>query len=155
MTARRVGLTPTSRRTSSASGWMAPATSQNAAAETSPGTRSVTACTVSPPSTVTATAPSADPVRSTGTPRARSIRSVWSRVATDSRTVVRPSARNPASRIADFTCALGTGVVNVDRPERGTTDHGQGREGVVPAGVKLRAHRAQWFDDTSDRAAAQ
>ena len=41
MTARRVGLTPTSRRVSSASGWMAPATSQNAAAETSPGTRSV------------------------------------------------------------------------------------------------------------------
>ena len=103
ITARRVGLTPTSCRTSSASGWMAPATSQNAAAETSPGTRSVTACTDIPPSTVQATAPSARSVRSTGTPRARSIRSVWSRVATDSRTVVRPSARNPASRIADFT----------------------------------------------------
>ena len=49
--------------------------------------------------------------RSTGTPRARSMRSVWSRVATRSRTVVRPSARSPASRIADFTCADGTGVV--------------------------------------------
>ena len=103
MTARRVGLTPTSRRISSASGWMAPATSQNAAAETSPGTRSVTACTEP------LLRPSRPPrrprrsVRSTGTPRARSIRSVWSRVATDSRTVVRPSARSPASRIADFT----------------------------------------------------
>jgi hypothetical protein len=43
----------------------------------------------------------------------------------------------------------------LDRPERGTTDHGHGREGVVLAGVKLRAHRAQWFDDTSDRSAAQ
>ena len=35
------------------------------------------------------------PVRSTGTPRARSIRSVWSRVATASRTVVRPRPRAP------------------------------------------------------------
>ena len=43
MTARRVGLTPTPRSVSSASGWIAPATSQNAAAETSPGTRSLTA----------------------------------------------------------------------------------------------------------------
>ena len=41
MTARRVGLTPTPRRVSSASGWIAPATSQNAAADTSPGTRSL------------------------------------------------------------------------------------------------------------------
>ena len=38
-----------------------------------------------------------DPSRSTGTPRARSIRSVWSRVATASRTVV---ARRPAARPA-------------------------------------------------------
>ena len=58
MTARRVGLTPTSRSVSSASGWMAPATSQKAAAETSPGTRSSTACTAIPPSTVQATRPS-------------------------------------------------------------------------------------------------
>ena len=36
---------------------------------------------------------------------------MWSRVATASRTVVRPSARSPASRIADFTWALGTIVV--------------------------------------------
>ena len=111
MTARRVGLTPTSWMTSSASGWIAPATSQNAAAETSPGTCSAIAATALPPSTVQATEPSAASVRSTGTPRARSIRSVWSRVATASRTVVRPSARSPASRIADFTCALGTAVV--------------------------------------------
>jgi hypothetical protein len=110
MTARRVGLTPTSWRTSSASGWIALATSQNAAAETSPGTRSVTACTTTPPLTVQATEPSPVSARSTGTPRARSIRSVWSRVAIVSRTVVLPSARRPASRIADFTCALGTGV---------------------------------------------
>ena len=55
--------------------------------------------------------PSSLAARSTGTPRARSMRSVWSRVPTRSRTVVRPSARRPASRMADFTCADGTGVV--------------------------------------------
>ena len=43
----------------------------------------------------------------------------------------------------------------VDGPERGTTDHGQGREGVVPSGLEHRAHRAQRFDDTSHRTAAQ
>ncbi len=43
----------------------------------------------------------------------------------------------------------------LDRPERGTTDHGQGRKGVVPAGVEHGAHRAQRFDDTSHRAATQ
>ena len=112
MTARRVGLTPTPRSVSSASGWMAAATSQNAADETSPGTRSLTALTDIPPSRLIATGPPAPPVASvtTGTPRARNIRSVWSRVATASRTVVRPSARSPASRIADLTWALGTGV---------------------------------------------
>ena len=83
MTARRVGLTPTSRIRRSASGWIAAATSQKAAAETSPGTRSSIAAIVRPPSRVTATAPgrssaSAGASRSVVTPipRARSIRSV-------------------------------------------------------------------------------
>ncbi len=35
------------------------------------------------------------------------------------------------------------------------TDHGQWWKGVVPSGVKLGAHRAQRFDDTSDRTATQ
>ena len=75
--ARRVGLTPTPRIVSSASGWIAPATSQNAAAETSPGTRSLTACTVDPPSRLMATPPPGPSAATwTGTPRARSIRSV-------------------------------------------------------------------------------
>ena len=39
MIARRVGFVPTFRRVSSASGWIAAATSQNAAPEMSPGTR--------------------------------------------------------------------------------------------------------------------
>ena len=111
MMARRVGLTPTSRSVSSASGWIDAATSQNAAADTSPGTRWSIACTALPPSTDQAAPPSGSVARSTGMPRARSMRSVWSRVATRSRTVVRPSARSPASRIADLTCADGTGVV--------------------------------------------
>ena len=62
MTARRVGFTPTSCRTSSASGWIDPATSQKAAAETSPGTRSSIACTASPPRTVQLTGPSGPPL---------------------------------------------------------------------------------------------
>ena len=53
-----------------------PATSQKAAADTSPGTRWSIACTAPPPSTVQATPPSSSATRSTGTPRARSIRSV-------------------------------------------------------------------------------
>ena len=99
--------------------------------------------------------PSGPLPRSTGTPRARSIRSVWSRVAIDSRTVVRPSARRPASRTADFTCALGTGGGVVDGRQWGTTGHGQGREGIVLPGTEQRPHRAQRFDDTSHRTAAQ
>jgi hypothetical protein len=37
------------------------------------------------------------------------MRSVWSRVGAGSTTVVSPSAKSPASRIADLTCALATG----------------------------------------------
>ena len=155
MTARRVGLTPTSWMTSSASGWTAPATSQNAAAETSPGTCSSIAATALPPSLSRPPSHRPPSVRSTGTPRARSIRSVWSRVATASRTVVRPSARSPASRIADFTCALGTAVVySIARSGVRPTTVSGGRESLRRP-WSVGAHRAQWFDDTSDRSAAQ
>jgi hypothetical protein len=34
-------------------------------------------------------------------------------------------------------------------------DYGEGREGIVVSSVQLRAHPAQWLDDTSDRTAAQ
>ena len=129
MTARRVGLTPTSRRVSSASGWIAPATSQKAAAETSPGTRSSIACTDIPPCTVQATARPAHPSRSTGTPRRAEhpLRVVARRDRfADRRPAIRPK---PASRIADFTWALGTGVVKSMAPsgERPVTVRG-GRE---------------------------
>ena len=111
MMARRVGFTPTPSSVSSASGWIAPATSQKAAADTSPGTRSSTACTDRLPAPTRPRGPVVGLPRSTGTPLARSIRSVWSRVAMASRTVVVAARRaRPASRIADLTWALGTGV---------------------------------------------
>ncbi len=74
---------------------------------------------------------------------------------TASRTVVRPSARRAASRIADFTWALGTGVVQLDRAERRAADHRQRWQRIAVAGVELGAHRAQWLDDTGHRTASQ
>ena len=47
--------------------------------------------------------------RTTVAPASASISSVWSRVGAGSSTVVFPSAFSPASRTADFTCALATG----------------------------------------------
>jgi len=44
---------------------------------------------------------------------------------------------------------------DVDRPERGATDHRDRRKGVVRSGVERRTHRAQRLDDTSDRTASQ
>ena len=109
--ARRVGFVPTPRSVRSASGWMAAATSQKAAADGSPGTCSSIAATAEPPS-ISTTAPVAPSIQlRTAMPRARSMRSVWSRVATASWTLVVPLALSPASRIADFTWADGTGVL--------------------------------------------
>ena len=88
----------------------APATSQKAAPDGSEGTVSAIAAGSRGPSRRTVCAPSGPVVSSTAMPRARSIRSVWSRVATDSVTAVSPSAARPASRTADLTWALGTGV---------------------------------------------
>ena len=53
----------------------------------------------------------ARPSWSTRAPNSASASSVWSRVRTGSITDVTPSANSPASRTADFTCALGTGSV--------------------------------------------
>ena len=44
------------------------------------------------------------------TPKASSMRSVWSREVNGSTTVVGPSAYMPARRMADLTCALATGL---------------------------------------------
>ena len=131
---RRVGFTPTPRSDRSASGWIAPATSQNAAADGSPGHALVDALH---------RPPSLDLDRRRRRPRSASsdrhaprpehaLGVVSRRDRLANRRRARPP-RRPASRIADFTCADGTGVVPVDRPERGATDHGEGRKGIVPA----------------------
>ena len=94
--------TPSSR--TSESGNTSAATTRKAALEASPGTRTVVPRSGVPPMTL-----AESPSRSTGTPKAASMRSVWSRLAAGSRTVVRPSACRPASSTAVFTCALATG----------------------------------------------
>src|SRR5205823_4541007 len=80
------------------------ATTDGAAAETSPGTRISSKRSRPAGSTVTDAG-----LRRTRAPAASSISSVWSRVGAGSITVVAPSALRPASRIADFTCADATG----------------------------------------------
>ena len=71
----RVGLMPTPVSRSSASGWITAATIQNAAAETSFGTRIESGVSAAPGVSRTA-----GPSRSTRAPIAASMRSVWSRV---------------------------------------------------------------------------
>ena len=159
MIARRVGFTPTPRRVSSASRMDRPGDEPERGRRDDPRGR------------VSSTARTADRLRSTvqatGAPSAAvassdrhaRVPAACARCDRASRptpgTVVAPSAARPASRMADLTWALGTGVVIVDRPERGVADHGHGRQGVAPAGVDLGAHRAQRLDDTGDRTAAQ
>ena len=83
----RVGLTPTFRIVSSEPSTIAPATRKNAAEEISPGTRISTAYRSSGGSSVIVL-----PCVSTSTPKARNMRSVWSREGAGSITVVCPSA---------------------------------------------------------------
>ena len=73
MTPARVGLIPTPRMIISASGWMSPATIQNAALDISPGTNTSTAVS-SDGETLTES-----PSLVTDAPIADNIRSVWSR----------------------------------------------------------------------------
>ena len=102
----RVGFTPTRRTVTRASGTIRPATSRNAADEMSPGT-----CTAAPLSGPGCSVTVRVSGRSSRAPNARSITSLWSREGAGSRTVTGPSARSPARRIADFTCAEAIGVV--------------------------------------------
>ena len=129
---------------SSASGWIAPATSQNAAAETSPGTRSSIACTLVPPCTDQVTAPSRRPAlhgHAAGPQHPLRVVARRDRFA-DRRPSVRPQ---PASRIADFTWALGTGGGVVDGRERrrpvtvrGAGNRAVGRGGPPPSSAAAR-----------------
>ena len=93
--------------------------------------------------------------RSTGTPRARSIRSVWSRVATASRD--RRAAVRPKTGQQDRRLHLGArdGCRVVDGRERVSTGDGQRRPGIGVTGVEHRPHQAQRFDDTSHRTPTQ
>ena len=104
----RLGLSPTFSTVSSAPGVIAAATSQKAAELMSPGTSTVCPCRLEPGVTVTTVR--SGPLTSSCAPKARSIRSLWSRLWAGSITVVGPSAVRPASRIALFTWAEATGV---------------------------------------------
>ena len=159
MMARRVGFdADVARGVSSASGWIAPATSQNAAAETIGRDRSRRSRAPPPaPSTRTvcravgrrrlvdrrrpAPAASAPCGRASRPPRGPSSRR-------------RPAA--PASRIADLTWALGhrrrRSVIGAgsDRPVIAS-----GRRVAAARPCERRAHRAQRLDDTGHRPAAE
>ena len=103
----RVGLTPTPFSRRSLPSMMEAATSQNAAELISPGTSMDSGAE----SFFTARQETRFPSCRISAPKARSILSVWSREGNGSMTVVSPSARSPASRIADFTCALAIGIL--------------------------------------------
>ena len=127
----RRGLTPRSWIVTSLPGTSAAATSSGAADEKSPGTSTSSSRSAPAGPTVTDAG-----VRRTRTPAASSMRSVWSRVGIRSMTVVGPSALRPASRIADFTCALATsGSISIPRsaPEPRT------RSGAWPSVVSTSA----------------
>ena len=100
----RPGFNETPSMRTSESGRINAATTRKAALDTSPGTAMWTASRRARPRTLTDR-----PERSTGTPKAGSRRSVWSRLGAGSLTVVTPSASSPASSTAVFTCALATG----------------------------------------------
>ena len=109
--ARRDGLMPTPTSRSSASGWIAAATSQGIAAERSPGTSSERGAGRAGPWIVVTVPwpPSGERWRSMGTPIQASRRSVWSRVGPATVIRVSPSAESAARQTAPRSCALGTG----------------------------------------------
>ncbi len=84
----------------------APATTKKAEAEGSPGTVRSSGFRTDGRTVTTRPSPHGSTVMSA--PASASISSVWVRVVTASRTTVAPSAARPASRMADFTCALAT-----------------------------------------------
>ena len=101
----RPGLTPTLRRNRSDSGSSVAATTNGAAEEMSPGTSISLRRSASGGWIVTRARSGGRRARR----RPRSSRSVWSRVARGSITVVGPSASSPASSTQLLTCAEATG----------------------------------------------
>ena len=88
-------------------------------------------------------------------PRARSIRSVWSRVATASVTVVSPPAASAASRIADLTWALGTAVRHAIGESRARPVISSGRSVPPPRPAIVGAHRGQRLGHPAHRPPAE
>ena len=103
----RDGLTPTPSMHTWLPGTRVAATTQNAADEKSPGTSSSKAGNGRCFPAASVTVPGAI---ETGRPSHASIRSVWSRDAPGSATLVGPSACSPARRTAPFTWALAIGM---------------------------------------------
>ena len=102
----RVGLRPMPSRMRLESGKSAAAQRKNAAEEMSPGTVASMACSFCGPEMLTESME-----RVSVAPKARRASSLWSRVRTDSRTMVVPAVCSPARRTQVLTWALGTGVV--------------------------------------------
>ena len=105
--ADREGFMPTASNTICESGKSSAAHKKNAAEDRSPGTAASTAFSLCPPRIEIVPSP-----RSNSAPNARNACSLWSRVRTDSCSVVTPSAPSPANNTAVFTCALAIGVAN-------------------------------------------
>ena len=157
MMARRVGFVLTPSRRSSASGWIAAATSQNAAPDGSAGTVSSTRRDrgrAGQPDRRGGRRPPSP--RRTATPRARSIRSVWSRVATASVTRVSPSAASARQQDRGLHLGAGNGRRVVDGRERRPARHGQRQQRVAAARpANDGAHRAQRLHDAAHRPAPE
>ena len=156
MTARRVGIHADVRQGSARRpGWIAPATSQNAAADGSAGTISPIACTRTPPSRLTAIPPPSS--RLAGHRDAPRPEHPLGVVAGRHRLAHRRPTLCPQRRKQDRRLHLGARhprPVVIGR-ERAMADHGHRQEGIAPARMNLGAHLAQWLDDTGEGSAAQ
>ena len=104
----RKGLSSMPSTVTSEPGVIRAATSGKAAEDGSPGTLTRVPVSDWPPGRMMRRSGPAY-VTSTCAPKARSMRSVWSRVASGSITSAPPSAWRPASSTADFTWADGSG----------------------------------------------
>ena len=132
----RPGFTPTFRIRMRASGWMAPRTIQAAAELASPGT-SISRLFNGPGPMLTLF-----PFTEMSAPMARSIRSVWSRVAEGWCTTVRPLRPQPRQQHGRFNLGAShrESVVNPPKP---TTTNLQGRVSVTVPAKDFGAHEPQ------------
>lgn len=106
----RCSLSRTSATVTSDPGVISAATIGKAADDGSHGTVISCGASVAGPVSEMTRAPSASISTEMSAPKPASMRSVWSRVATGSITVVCPGVLRPARSTADFTCAEGTGT---------------------------------------------